>query len=514
MSTPEALAIIKQTIENTLNEYTRGSLDKVVHVIDISYKSLLASNKRNSTAKYENNYKEFLLIARNSANIVTDYLEGITKVNANRGTCLLEENGSILLISKNFNTARDFITKVSNLIKENDDFGISFRSRNYEEIESSRDLARAKGSQFIQRGPEGYSVYIIEKMPGSSKYGLVLIPELSDIKEVQYLAQRRSTKLTKTTSLAKFNNMEVEVGIDGTISIKERLLSVLDLGHGQGESAIQATPLGVKLSNLLELGLSPEGRALVDTYKAELVKLHNIINFEFKNTSTDKKASGYVVLSIQNYKRNNVLSVAEAAIMVKLRKNIEQLLPNIPGSNTIIQDGVEILKNRIVSSISGKPPKSIIKHSNKVEGKASPKTTIANANSSTVKAPRAKVIVVAKPIRTISTNQTYSLASLQLLINTHLQDVISANMGSGSARNILNYQTGRFAASAKVERMSQSREGMITAFYSYMKNPYQTFEPGYHQGSPKTRDPKLLIAGSIRDIAASKVGNRMRAVLL
>lgn len=110
--------------------------------------------------------------------------------------------------------------------------------------------------------------------------------------------------------------------------------------------------------------------------------------------------------------------------------------------------------------------------------------------------------------------QNYSLASLQLLLNTHLQDVISANMGSGSSRDILNYRTGRFAASAKVERMSQSREGMITAFYSYMKNPYQTFEPGYRQGSPKTRDPKLLIAQSIRDIAATKVSNRMRAVVI
>ena len=513
MSTPEAQAVIRQTIENTLNEYTRGTLDKNVHVIDISYKSLLSSNKRNSTSKYERNYKEFLSVARSSAYIVKDYLEGLTRVNANRGTCLLEEDGSILLISKNFNTAREFITKISNLIKENDDFGISFRSRNYEDIETSRELARAKGSQFIRSGPEGYGVYIIEKMPGSSKYGLVPVPGLANIKEVYYLAQRRSSTLTKTSSLARFNNMEVEVGIDNTVSIKERLLSVLDLGHGQGSLASQATPLGIKLSNLLTLGLSPKGRALIDTYTSELIKAHNVVSFEFKNTSTDKKASGYVVLSIQNYKRNNILSIAESAIMVKLRKNIEQLLPNIPGSNTILQDGVEILKNRLVSSISGKPLKSIVKHPNKAKDKVSPKTTIAKANSSTIKAPRPVSTVTAKPVRTVS-GVSYSLASLQLLINTHLQDVISANMGSGNDHRILNYQTGRFAASAKVERMSQSREGMITAFYSYMKNPYQTFEPGYRQGSPKTRDPKLLIAGSIRDIAASKVGNRMRAVLL
>jgi hypothetical protein len=108
--------------------------------------------------------------------------------------------------------------------------------------------------------------------------------------------------------------------------------------------------------------------------------------------------------------------------------------------------------------------------------------------------------------------KTDSLLDLQALINTHLQSTISANMGDGTARNILNYRTGRLAASASVTKLSKSREGMITAFYEYMKNPYQTFEPGYRQGSPKTRDPKLLIATSIREIAAIKVNNRLRAV--
>lgn len=120
-------------------------------------------------------------------------------------------------------------------------------------------------------------------------------------------------------------------------------------------------------------------------------------------------------------------------------------------------------------------------------------------------------IAANNPIRQVN-GQFYSLASLQQLLNDNLQNVVSANMGSGASKDILNYQTGRFAASVKVERLSQSREGMITAFYSYMRNPYQTFEPGYKQGSPKTRDPKLLIAKSIREIAETRVANRMRSV--
>lgn len=113
---------------------------------------------------------------------------------------------------------------------------------------------------------------------------------------------------------------------------------------------------------------------------------------------------------------------------------------------------------------------------------------------------------------------TFSLASLQLLLNMHLQNVVSANMGDegypGGQRRVLNYRSGRFAASVKVERLSLSREGMVTAFYDYMKYPYQTFEPGFAQGNIKSRNPKLLISKSIAEIAAIKVANRMRSVLV
>ena len=81
------------------------------------------------------------------------------------------------------------------------------------------------------------------------------------------------------------------------------------------------------------------------------------------------------------------------------------------------------------------------------------------------------------------------------------------------AENILNYRTGRFAESAKVTSISQ-RQGLITAFYTYMKNPYQTFEPGFKQGSPASRSPKLLISKSIREIVANKVSNKLRAEAL
>jgi len=105
-----------------------------------------------------------------------------------------------------------------------------------------------------------------------------------------------------------------------------------------------------------------------------------------------------------------------------------------------------------------------------------------------------------------------NLTSLRALINSQLQDVISANMGDGRSSNILNYRTGRFASSVKVESLSISRQGMITAFYSYMQNPYATFSAGGKQSSPKSRDPKLLISRSIREIAQQMAIDKLRAV--
>lgn len=125
-----------------------------------------------------------------------------------------------------------------------------------------------------------------------------------------------------------------------------------------------------------------------------------------------------------------------------------------------------------------------------------------------------KAAELAQTSKRNSIAQSLNLISLQTLINNQLQDVISANMGNGNSRNILNYRTGRLAASAKVEYITESRAGMITAFYSYMKNPYATFSEGGRQQNPRSRDPKLLISKSIREIAATQVANRMRAVAI
>ena len=72
----------------------------------------------------------------------------------------------------------------------------------------------------------------------------------------------------------------------------------------------------------------------------------------------------------------------------------------------------------------------------------------------------------------------------------------------------LTNQTGRFASSVRVTDVTVTPQGFPSVGYTYQKNPYQTFEKGYQQGSPDY-DPRDLIDKSIREIAANMALGRL-----
>lgn len=171
----------------------------------------------------------------------------------------------------------------------------------------------------------------------------------------------------------------------------------------------------------------------------------------------------------------------------------------------------EYINSLLVENLKGnKSPRVVNTSTASAKGKVKTHALVKSNAKATVKAKSGGLKVDAGKADT--TQDIVNLFSLTNIINSQLQDVISANMGDGSSRNILNYRTGRFASTIKVERLTTSREGMLTAFYSYMKNPYATFSAGGRQSKPASRDPKLLISKSIREIAQQVVSNKLRAV--
>ncbi len=202
------------------------------------------------------------------------------------------------------------------------------------------------------------------------------------------------------------------------------------------------------------------------------------------------------------------LATAFSQTQTTIGSRLARYIRNSKGSPNLL----EYVSHVLTTTLKGEKPQKY--SSKKSEGIVSTKSTVSKQIVRGIIAKKVKLPKLQKPKTIIPSNlsSAVSLVNLQRLLDTALVQQVKQNMGSGNRRDILNLRSGRFAESVKVERLSESRQGMITAFYSYMKNPYATFSQGGQQETPRSRDPKLLIAKSIRDVASQQVTNRLRAV--
>lgn len=225
-----------------------------------------------------------------------------------------------------------------------------------------------------------------------------------------------------------------------------------------------------------------------------------------------KKIEEYIESRIQTLRKNPKLDP-------KLQKTLQIALQSQKTFNELISSRgsdslLEHYTNMIMQQLD---PKRKVNKST-TTAKATRKLKKANAPKVKNKLNKLKTDLSSLTVNITRTQKpaqdVLDLTSLQVLLNNRLVDQVKQNMGDGNRRDVLNLRSGRFAESVRVERLSESRAGMITAFYTYMKNPYATFSAGGRQQYPRSRDPKLLIAKSIREIAAEQVANRLRAVLV
>ena len=299
-----------------------------------------------------------------------------------------------------------------------------------------------------------------------------------------------------------------------------------DVGHILGDPQLSRTPLADKFKQMVGIinnltdqdyatypglqGAASELRGQIEAKLQQLEarssygpKIQTTISKFFGNNFQVLRSLNANIVIIQDRAENQYLygNLLEGA----LGKEIADLIAQLNFSRNVIQE----LEHRVESIHSGQSnfsgSQSQINLPDIFINVGAVKLLNAKARRSASKIPSKRKAV---------TPTTQNLANLQALLNLTLVETVKQNMGKGGRRDILNLRTGRFAESVKVERLSGSRQGMITAFYSYMRNPYATFSSGGRQELPRTRDPKLLISRSIRQIAAQIVGNRLRAQLV
>jgi hypothetical protein len=198
------------------------------------------------------------------------------------------------------------------------------------------------------------------------------------------------------------------------------------------------------------------------------------------------------------------------AASIASKKFAKELL-DLRSSPTI----VDLMFNQVVEALEGKTykPKVVRVPKTKVASKKVAKPDLREVNK-IAKSERAKVESLISKLNTTRRIRLSSTSNLEAILRARINQQVAKNMGSGDSRILLNYRTGRLADSVTIDRLTESRAGMISVFYSYMKNPYATFSDGGMRQYPKSRDPKLLISKSIREIAAENAVTKLRSVLV
>lgn len=213
-----------------------------------------------------------------------------------------------------------------------------------------------------------------------------------------------------------------------------------------------------------------------------------------------KAAQGYIQKRIEDGIKNGVL---DPGLDVKASKPFKDAVVD-DTINLVIDGLVKSNKKRVkrVTKTATKSPTINEKNINLYKGKGtgSEKTKrktyssagkIAGAVAFSGRARNSS----GKPI-----DQSMSLAKLKGLINRRLPAEVRRNMG----RPALINQTGRFSNSVELVSLKEGPQTLVGDF-TYMHNPYRTFENQGQRKWPLGYNPKPLIAQSIRNLAMQYV---------
>ena len=243
-------------------------------------------------------------------------------------------------------------------------------------------------------------------------------------------------------------------------------------------------------------GANPE--AIESEYNTKLSRLQNRINRQTRKHSLNINST----LNLINKKDDlsGELVVLVEPVSLSLGKDIDKkltdkILKELTSGTGDIDDIEDSVTNNLINQFLGSPlktGKTTKKAARKLKGRA------------------AKATVTRLPL--LDSSASIDLIRLKHILNALLHDAIQANMktsADASNKSYLRYQTGRFARSAKVERLTQTR-AQLNVGYSYQEYPYATFSPPEGKQSSHGRDPKRYIAKSVRDIISALFGDSIK----
>lgn len=275
--------------------------------------------------------------------------------------------------------------------------------------------------------------------------------------------------------------------------------NLYNLEHGQFVGVLETTVRDT-IDNVLLTDVSGNTLANVKRFfKNQGVDISVIRNSETETMEIflGSSVSNQAERADSQKKKKLLLDTLDKAI-ARLQKNPTFAFAELEGSDSFKTKKIKQTISTVVQPFKNKKGHKVTTENIKIkESKTNVKGKVGSKAKLTGKGRK-------KPVRASMLGTGFSQVRLYAALNTRINTVVAKNMGLPG----LEYQTGRFASGVKITDVSKTPQGFPSIGYTYQLYPYQTFEPGFAQGSTD-RDPRKLIDRSIREIAAQMVTGRL-----
>ena len=276
-----------------------------------------------------------------------------------------------------------------------------------------------------------------------------------------------------------------------------------NLEHGNLQGIAESQVRDAMTNSLLEEGI--EG-AIGEDDVMKWLQDSNIDLRIVRDTKTNKmivfigSKQGNMLEALNTKERKKVLKELVDGARKQVEQSGERIL-GLPGSPSFIDLKRKETVKRVIGSIKKKNPRAKVKLAENLDVRGS-KTDVSTKKKTKNKSVGPMLSRAASapsaPNRRVQKGVSSSPLTLIKMINAKLPRTVAANMGAPALEN----RTGRFASSARVVEATTTAKGFTSFGYTYQRDPYGVFEStsGTRFASPE-RDPRVLIEGSIREIA-------------
>ena len=274
----------------------------------------------------------------------------------------------------------------------------------------------------------------------------------------------------------------------------------LDIGHQEG-SAVSTQRKQAAQAALYEFGMNAGTNPVISAFLKDVQDIVNI-SISKKDGEPVDIIEAELESKYLNRKRGGGV---EKALAMELAKDLKRIMtkfneeyPTLKGSDSKLDKARKAVLNPFAEKAAKNPKIKATFKSEKTKPSSTSVKGKTKKTNPTIGGRKNLTTIDQTPI--FDTKSRRSMFSFIAMINKKLPQTVEKNMRSPR----LQSQSGRLARSVEIKDVIQTRKGFPSFGYTYDKDPYQVFEvgKGLEPWATPDRDPRRLIEGSIREIAA------------